>query len=148
MESSARDTPARWMKVVLALAAVYNLSWGTFLLVAPETSLWWCGFSEPMRYPEIWQCLGMVIGVYGIGYGIASTDPYRHWAAIFVGFLGKIFGPIGMAGAILDGKLPLSAGRLCLPNDVAWWIPFGVILWKALQANRRERVSERVSSAE
>jgi hypothetical protein len=50
---------------------------------------------DPLTAPGrgIWQCLGMVIGVYGVGYFIASRDPVRHWPIVFVGLLGKIFWP-------------------------------------------------------
>ena len=42
----------------------------------------------------------MIVGVYGIGYAIASTDPLRHWPIVLVNSLGKIFGPIGFAQAL------------------------------------------------
>jgi hypothetical protein len=52
---------------------------------------------------------------------------------VLVGFLGKIFGPIGFAQALLKGSLPPSFGVILLSNDLIWWIPFGLILlsvWK------------------
>ena len=54
---------------------------------------------EPPNYPELWQCIGMIVGVYGIGYLAAAADPLGHWPITLVGFLGKMFGPIGFAGA-------------------------------------------------
>ena len=44
----------------------------------------------PPVHATIWQGMGMVIGVYGLGYQ-ASYDPVRHWPIVAVGFLGKIF---------------------------------------------------------
>lgn len=34
----------------------------------------WFDFLNMSRpnYPQLWQCIGMIVGVYGIGYGIAS----------------------------------------------------------------------------
>jgi len=83
------------------------------------------------NYPEIWQCVGMIVGVYGIGYMIAAFDPLRHWPIILVGFLGKVLGPIGMVDAIWKGKLPAIAGITCVFNDLIWWAPFAIILWRA-----------------
>jgi hypothetical protein len=76
---------------------------------------------------------GMIVGVYGVGYPIAAFDPLRHWSVILVGFLGKVLGPIGMANARWQGRLPLIAGVTCLTNEVIWWVPFGIILWRAYQ---------------
>ena len=137
--TKSRDTSPSWMRSILVLAAIYNLAWGTVVVLLPERSLQWCGFPEPVRYPEIWQCLGMVIGVYGIGYGIAALDPVRHWSIVFVGLLGKVFGPIGIAKAVLEGRLPPSAVRTCLTNDVIWWVPFVLILWHARNSLRRQQ---------
>lgn len=80
---------ADWMRTALLAAAVYNLLWGAAVIVAPEWLFQWAGMELP-RYPQIWQCVGMIVGVYGVGYWIASTAPLRHWPIVFVGLLGKI----------------------------------------------------------
>ena len=66
----------------------------------------------------------MVIGVYGIGYLIAARSPFQHWAIVFVGLLGKVFGPLGFLNGVASGSLPLSMGWMILTNDLIWWIPF------------------------
>ena len=85
------------------------------------------------RYPQIWQCVGMIVGVYGVGYLIAARDPLRHWPITLVGLLGKVFGPIGFVGAVASGDLPLAFGATILTNDLIWWIPFGAILYHAFR---------------
>lgn len=120
------------MSIVLIVAGFYNLAWGTWVVVAPLTLFHLAGIEAP-RYPEIWQCVGMIVGVYGIGYIIAARDPFRHWPIVFVGLLGKIFGPIGMANAIFTGRLPAIAGLACVFNDLIWWIPFAIILYRAIK---------------
>jgi len=67
----------RWMQPVLWAAALYNLLFGVIVVIFPALPFRWAGLPLP-NYPEIWQCLGMVIGVYGIGYAIAATNPRRH----------------------------------------------------------------------
>ncbi len=119
------------MRVTLLLAAAYNIVWGAAVVIAPATTLQWAGFVEPARYPQLWQCIGMIVGVYGIGYFIAAGNPFRHWPIVLVGLLGKILGPIGMIAAIINESLPLSAARTILTNDLIWWIPFSMILWQA-----------------
>lgn len=124
----------RWMFWVLTAAALYNLAWGTVVVVAPTALFRWGGL-EPPNYPSIVQCLGMVIGVYGIAYGLAAHDPVIHWPVILVGLLGKVFGPIGFVWTAWHGELPWSAGVMLLANDLAWWIPFTVILLHALKVH-------------
>jgi hypothetical protein len=116
------------MRGVLLLAGIYNLAWGAAVIVFPVASYRWCGFPDSQASMPLWQCLGMIVGVYGIGYAIAAFDPVRHWPVVLVGLLGKVLGPIGMVHAIWNGTLPMTAGRTCLFNDLIWWIPFGLIL--------------------
>lgn len=118
------------MRIVLLAAGVYNLTWGAFVIFVPSLPFQWAGMELP-RYVEIWQCVGMIVGVYGVGYAIAAFAPLRHWPIVLVGLLGKVFGPIGMANAIWQGQLPLVAGWVCVFNDLIWWLPFALILWRA-----------------
>ena len=120
----------RWLCRILIVAGVYNLVWGAAVILSP-TALFRFAEMEPPRYPQIWQCVGMIVGVYGIGYLIAATDPLRHWPITLVGLLGKFFGPIGFAVALFRGELPLAFGATILMNDLIWWIPFAVILYQA-----------------
>jgi peroxiredoxin len=122
---------------MLAAAGFYNLAWGLFVIAEPLAFFRWFQFSPLPNYPELWQCMGMVIGVYGIGYLIASTDPVRHWPIVLVGFLGKIFGPIGFVWTAAQGKLPWSFGALLLTNDLIWWIPFARVLCDAWKCHQR-----------
>jgi len=128
-----RPSP-RWMSVTLYAAAAYNLVWGTWVVLRPGDLFDWTGIDQPL-YPGIWQCVGMIVGVYGVGYAIAATNPTRHWPIVLVGFLGKVMGPVGMVHNILTmppetpGRLPASWLWLNLTNDVIWWLPFGAILY-------------------
>lgn len=123
----------QWMRSVLVAAGVYNILFGAWVICAPHLWFQWSGMASP-RYPEIWQSIGMIVGVYGLGYLIAASNPIRHWPIVLVGFLGKIFGPIGYLKAVMDGSLPLSGAWIILSNDLIWWVPFALILWKTMQA--------------
>ena len=125
--------PRLWMKQTLLVAGLYNLIWGALAVIAPNTMLGWIGLDPLPTYPQFWQCIGMIVGVYGIGYLIAARNPYRHWPIVLVGLLGKIFGPIGFIGHLFAKTLPLSMGWLLLTNDLIWWIPFTLILFGALR---------------
>ncbi len=134
------DTQARgphapaWMSWWLVAAGVYNLAWGALTVLVPRWLFDLTGI-EPPSYPFIWQCVGMIVGVYGIGYLAAARDPYRHWPIVLVGFLGKIFGPIGYVDGVLRGEVPPAFGVTLPTNDLIWWIPFALILYHAFRAN-------------
>ena len=129
-DRSANSRPPAWMRVTLVLAAAYNLVWGAWVIVFPNALFDFAGMPAP-NYPQIWQCVGMIVGVYGIGYLIAASDPRTHWPIVLVGFLGKVLGPIGFLEALVRGDFPLRFGATIVTNDLVWWVPFGLILWHA-----------------
>ena len=104
------------MKLTLQLAAIYNLIWGAWVVIFPNHFFELVGM-EPLNHPMVWQGMGMVIGVYGLGYWWASYNPMKHWPIVAVGFLGKIFGPFEFIFTLIT-------------NDFIWWIPFFLILKK------------------
>ncbi|TWT48777.1 AhpC/TSA family protein [Botrimarina hoheduenensis] len=135
MEASSppdRKYERAWMKPVLLAAGAYNLLWGLLAITAPLALFRWAQM-EPPRYPELWQCIGMIVGVYGVGYAVAAFHPLRHWPIVLVGLLGKVLGPLGFAGALVEGRLPLAFGATILTNDLVWWVPFALILWAAFK---------------
>ncbi len=121
--------PRSWMRTTLLAAGVYNIIWGAFTVLAPATSLRWLGLNPEPPVAQLWQCIGMIVGVYGVGYVVASRDPYRHWPITLVGLLGKVFGPIGFAFSFAAGTLPVTVGWTLITNDLIWWFPFAAILW-------------------
>lgn len=137
------DFGFRWMLA----AGIYNILWGSWVVLFPLHMFDLFGMDAP-RYPEIWQCVGMIVGVYGVGYIIAASNTNRHWPIVLVGFLGKVFGPIGFAGALYQGVFPLSFGITIIFNDLIWWIPFYLILRNAYRANQAEHVVQHLSDAD
>jgi hypothetical protein len=130
----------RWQSTVLRAAAVYNLAWGALTVLSPAWLFDLTGL-EPPTYPFIWQCVGMIVGVYGVGYWIAASNPLRHWPIVLVGLLGKVLGPIGYLQGLLTGAVPAEFGVTLVTNDLIWWAPFALILWGALRAAHTPRGS-------
>jgi len=121
-----------WMFYTLWIAGVYNLVWGASVIILPDLFFNLVGMDLPL-YPMIWQCVGMIVGVYGVGYIAAAYAPLVHWPITLVGFLGKIFGPIGFAWYLAQGDFPVEFGAILIFNDLIWWIPFFLILRNAWQ---------------
>lgn len=135
-----RQCPA-WVRNWLVAAGMYNLLWGGLVVAFPLAFFELLGLETPV-YPQIWQCVGMIVGVYGIGYLVAARDPVRHWPIVLVGLLGKVFGPIGFLGAAARGELPWAFGATILTNDLIWYPSFVTALWIALRTNMNTTTAE------
>ncbi len=90
----------------------------------------------PQNHPQIFACLGMVIGLYGILYLEVARVPERGWLMAAVGLTGKVLGPIGLARVIWSGTWPAATWVLSLTNDLIWWLPFSLYLIDAWPAFR------------
>jgi len=131
IECTAQSCKApTWMQSALKLAGIYNILFGLWVIGWPGAWFRLSGM-EPPKYLFLWQCIGMIVGVYGVGYLIAASAPLRHWPIVLVGFLGKVFGPIGFVWAASQGDLPWAAGWMNVFNDLIWLVPFAMILWAA-----------------
>src|ERR1041385_8757989 len=115
---------------VFLAAGFYNLGWGVFSVVDPQ---WLFRFaSMPLQnYPEVFACLAMVVGLYGVLYLEVARAPERGWLLAAVGLVGKVLGPLGLARLIYEGTWPAKTIVLCITNDFIWWIPFGLYLYDA-----------------
>ena len=84
----------KWTKVVLYSAGIYNIIWGTAVVLFPM-QLFFLANMAPPKYPELLQCIGMMISVFGLAYIAAAHDPLKHWPIVLAGLIGRILGPIG-----------------------------------------------------
>lgn len=125
----------RFHRGVFLAAALYNLGWGVFSVLDPQW-LFRLANMPLQNYPEIFACLGMVIGLYGILYLEVARVPERGWFLAAVGLLGKVLGPVGWLHLVWSGQWPLTTLVLCATNDLIWWIPFGLYLYDAWPARR------------
>jgi hypothetical protein len=116
----------RLFRIAFALAGCYNLAFGVWAGFWPQSFLTLLDIAPP-RYPGIWACLGMVVGVYGLLYWHAAWKLESARPIIAVGLLGKVLGPIGMALSFGD-DWPRRLGMICIYNDLIWWLPFGLFL--------------------
>lgn len=117
----------RFYRITFCLAGVYNILWGLYAAWDPQWLFRFAGL--PLQnYPQIFACLGMVIGLYGILYLEVARVPERGWLLAAVGLIGKVLGPIGLAALIVSGQWPVRTLVLCLTNDLLWWFPFALYL--------------------
>jgi hypothetical protein len=123
-------------RVVFTAAGIYNIAWGLFAALDPQWLFRFAGM-PPVNYPDLFSCLGMVIGLYGVLYLEVARRPEDGWLIAAVGLTGKILGPIGLAILIVRGTWQPATAVMCLTNDLIWWIPFAIYLrdsWSRFRA--------------
>ena len=118
---------ARLYRLTFVAAAAYNGAFGVWAGLFPRSFFSAFDLAEP-RYPSIWACLGMVIGLYGLGYAYAAWRLDRAAPFIAIGLLGKLLGPVGWIAAVASGEWPTRTFTLIMFNDIVWWAPFGLFL--------------------
>jgi flotillin len=133
--AAVRASAMRAYRWVFALAAAYNVAFGTWAGLFPH-SFFTLFDLPPPRYPSIWACLGMVVVVYALAYAYVAFDPGRGTPFVAVGLLGKALGPAGWLAAVASGELPPRTFPLILANDLVWWFPFLCYLVRGLPARR------------
>ena len=120
----------RLHRATFIAAGLYNLAWGALSIRDPQWLFRFAGMPLA-NHPQIFACLGMVVGLYGIIYFEVARCPERGWLLAAVGLLGKVLGPIGLVQLIWSGAWPPATAVLCLTNDLLWWIPFSAYLYDA-----------------
>ncbi|MHC4938479.1 MAG: alkyl hydroperoxide reductase [Planctomycetota bacterium] len=128
---------SRAYRLMFRAAGIYNIAFGLWAGLAPHAFFRLFEMDAP-RYPQIWQCLGMVIGLYGILYWYAGTRLDRALPIIAIGLAGKVLGPLGFLHASLTSDWPARAFPLIVTNDLIWWLPFGAFVWAGLRGGRSE----------
>jgi hypothetical protein len=127
----------RFHRGVFLAAGVYNVAWGLLAALDPQWLFRFAGM-PPQNYPELFACLGMVVGLYGILYLEVARVPERGWLLAAVGLLGKVLGPLGWASLVWTGRWPPATFVLCATNDLIWWVPFGLYLYDAWPWRREQ----------
>src|SRR5688500_12661764 len=129
---------ARLYRLVLLLAALYNLAFGAWAGFWPRSFFSVFQLNQP-EYPSIWACLGMVVGIYGLAYAYAAVrlDAARPFVAL--GLLGKILGPVGWVLTVRSGEWPLRTLTLIVFNDLVWWLPLTLFLLEGTRLAERLR---------
>src|SRR5258706_764851 len=95
----------KFHRLVFLAAGIYNIAWGIYAVYDPQWLFRFAGM-PPLNHPQIFACLGIVVGLYGILYLEIARVPKRGWPPAAVGLAGKILGPLGLALLIWNGTLP------------------------------------------
>lgn len=125
--------PKPWMTRFLRVAGLFNMAWGALLVLAPNSLFDLASLAHPV-YPDLIQDLGLLTGLFGLGFMLAARNPYRHWPVVLMGLLSKLGGFIGLIWAVSSGHFPRIALWIGLVNDLLWIGPLAWILAEAHEA--------------
>ncbi len=124
-------------RATFVAAGSYNIAWGCYAVLDPQWFFRLTGL-PPTNSPQIFACLGMVLGLYGVLYLEVARRPEHGWLIAAVGMAGKILGPLGLGWLILTDVWPVRSLLLIATNDVVWWLPFAWYLrdaWPEFRAS-------------
>lgn len=69
--------PRRWLhRWVFVAAGLYNICWGLYSSLDPQWLFRFAGMPLA-NYPQLFACLGMVVGLYGVLYLEVARAPER-----------------------------------------------------------------------
>lgn len=123
------------MRGFLLTAGVYNLAWGIFITIFPDSYYSW--LTEGSSH-AIWliKYQGAGVILFGIFYLLAGLYPVRFWFLILAGLLSKLFGAVGVYFFILNETLTNHFIFHLLVNDLAWVVPLAIITQRAMRLRK------------
>lgn len=114
-------TPNR-NKFILKLAGAYGLIWAFVIFFLFD----YLSFLTGPR--ELWLYTALNVGIFGVGFLIASIDPSKHWPIVLLGFITKIGGVllylVSLTKEVPGRELLLAV----IFDDLIWIVPFYYIL--------------------
>ena len=124
------------------LAGLYNIAWGIWVSIDPNWLFRYAKMELP-NYPELFVCVGMIVGLYGVVYFEIARRPEKGFVLALVGFVGKILGPIGIIYYINIGKWTPESIIMNVTNDFIWLIPFAIYFWDSREEFLHDLFSNR-----
>lgn len=126
---------APWMRYLLWFAGCYNLLVGLSLAVFyHETFKTLKLFGEKPELMLFVQLVGILVGLFGVGYIIVARNPVENRNVLLLGLLSKAVGSVLGVGYVALGKLPPAFLVLLFFADIVYLVPFGIILRRLYRA--------------
>ncbi len=126
---------APWMRYLLWFAGCYNLLVGLTLVVLYHEVFKTINlFGEKPERMLFVQLVGILVGLFGVGYIIVARNPIENRNVLLLGLLSKALGSVLGVGYVALGKLPLGFLVLLFFSDIIYLPPFAVILRRLYRA--------------
>lgn len=116
----------RWWKIVLVIAAFYNVLAGFAMMIFYHEGFAGLGLEKTSFNLPI-QLVGMCVALFGIGYWITSQNPVENRNVLLLGMLSKLIGPLLAIRYIMRGDLPVWILIVFFFADLIYLVPFWLI---------------------
>ncbi len=132
-----------WMIRVLQVAGWYNILAGLAMMTLYHEGFKMLGIAKPELNLPI-QLVGLLVGIFGIGYLMVAGKPVQNRNILLLGFLSKLLGPALAFGYIANGMLTTNMVPVLILADLIYLLPFWLIYRRcsviAQQTNTAMRV--------
>ena len=111
-----------WMRFVLRFAGAYNIVAGLAMMALYHEGYKLLGIEKPSLTLPV-QLVGLLVGLFGIGYLMTAARPLQNIGTLRIGFLSKLLGPLLAVVFVVRGELPLAFLLILLLADLIY-LPF------------------------
>ena len=108
---------------VLKSAGWYNLVAGILMMILYHEGFKMLGVAKPEMNLPI-QLVGLLVGIFGMGYLMACRNPVENRNIILLGFFSKLLGPALAISYIVSGLLPIAMIPILVFADLIYLVPF------------------------
>jgi small multidrug resistance pump len=128
------------MKYLLRFAAIYNLAASANMLFFYREGFETLGMAAPM---PIWpvQLLGLLVGLFGVGYWMVSVRPAHNRDLLLLGFWSKLLGSLLAIYHWRLDNVPNQFLGLVVISDIVYLAPFWMILWHLKRQSRGDSIA-------
>ena len=114
-------------RIIFILAACYNLTFGIWICVSPESLFGLANTDVPLS--EGWsKILGVMIAGFSPIYVYAAIRIKQARTVIMLGLLSKIAPTFIVLFCIYYAGWSFELFKLIFFNDIIWWMPFYLFL--------------------
>lgn len=117
----------RWMTGLLWFVGGYNILAGFSMLVFYHEGYALLGIEKPSLVLPI-QLVGVLVGLFGVGYWMVARDPAANRGVLLLGFWSKALGSVLGIYYVARGQLPPVFLVLLFFADIVYLLPFAIIL--------------------
>lgn len=122
----------RGWRIFFALAALNNLAIGSVMLAGADQAAVRIGVTGPAA-SYIVGFAGLVIAIFGVGYGLVALNPLRNRDLVVMGALGKAVTVLFTSLHAMAGHIPQNVYLLGM-TDLIWALIFCVFLQQTRKA--------------
>jgi hypothetical protein len=115
------------MRYLLWFVGGYNLLAGAGMAIFYHEGFKLLDLPKPEFLLPV-QLVGLLVGIFGIGYWMVAWNPVENRNVLTLGFLSKLLGSLLGIGYLLAGKVPLVFLPVLFFADIIYLPPFLVIM--------------------